>query len=772
MKNHLRIFSLLLACCALLLSSCETEDTEIENPPVEDSIVAESELANLIQRAAIEDRSFDDFIDLADCFSINLPFTVVINDVSLTINDENDYAAVIALIAKFNNKFDVELIYPIVITLNDFTQVVINAEEELIPFVAACLEMDQDIPCIEFVYPLSFSIFNIEFELIDTITIESNEALYLFIENLQAGVLVSLNFPVQMELQNGEIIELNSNAEIQAAIEAAELECNMMNQTEFGCYEFIIVDQGCDDDGNGEATFVLNIINAPENQQECAGLLPFSLTMHLTLEDAINGIIAPGILFNESVELASQTLYARFERIATGDFEIQPLELVVEACEGDADFSCFEDNLSDTLFRCVNSFNETAFFTLDFAVTFCEDETEFNVTYHTTEANAIVNQLAISNTESFSIESPFSDNIIYVRVTVTDNPDEFMIYPITLVVSNCNDDLCTEAELIGYLNQCVWNVEGPSEPYILQFEGGNVIAYLGNDSQARPLTTGTNIIESSGEEFPFFILDSFTDDFAPLNNVYEVGQCSEEQISVHTIDPGNIELVFTEMFRDCDTNCDNPGFLTDDLVIYMPFANEMVDLISDFEVNNPPAFFIEDRDGNPNCAAFFDGDSAAIPISDINNIVNGDAFAVSLWFQMANVNAGDLEKFIQKGSTDSEGFSIRVFDLNTPLCFSDNPPFNLWDDDWNNEVDVVWTNTDWHHLVITRSTDGNVQLWRDGVLRNSGTGMQVGNELDGFYYLGENFLGAMDDLRVYTRALNGNEIIQLYNLEADCFTCL
>jgi hypothetical protein len=107
-----------------------------------------------------------------------------------------------------------------------------------------------------------------------------------------------------------------------------------------------------------------------------------------------------------------------------------------------------------------------------------------------------------------------------------------------------------------------------------------------------------------------------------------------------------------------------------------------------------------------------------------------------------------------------------------PLCFSENPPFSIWDNDWNQEVDVTWTNTDWHHLVITKTSNYYVQLWRDGILRNSQEGLDIGLEALTTYNLGNNLIGNLDDLRVYKRVLNPNEINALYELEADCFTCL
>jgi hypothetical protein len=666
MKNYLQLCRFVFIVMAVLIVSCQKDGSIIENPPIEDSIEAGSVIATLIQRAAIEDRSFDDFIDLADCLSINLPLTITVNDISITINDENDYNDVLALLANFNNKYDLEIVFPIVITLNDYTQIVINAEEELIPYVIACQEQGEDIPCIKFVFPISFSIYNIAFELIDTLVINSNEELYLFIENIQAGTLVSLNYPVLMELQNGEIIEANNNIELQEAIEAAALDCDIVEQTDFTC-------------------------------------------------------------FNK-------------------------LDYVLEVC--------------------IDAYSEAAFFDLSSIISSCDTDNEFTISYHYTEQDAITNQNAIPNPEEYTLASPFKDNTIYILVSATSNPGDFIIYELILIVFNCNDEICNEESLNIYLSECKWATNG-SIPFVLDFNNGQITATLNENEQTGQYTTGTQIIISSGQEFTQYTINGFTGDFVVLNTTYEVGFCSEEYIAVHSINPED-SIAFTGMERDCDTGCDNPGIITNDLIIYIPFGEEAVELISGEQLNDEAITYTEDRAGNPNCAAAFTANGALIPITvtEENSLVTADAFSVSIWFQMANEDAGNLETFFQKGTTLNDGFSIGAYDLNTPLCFSENPPFSIWDNDWNQEVDVTWTNTDWHHLVITKTSNYYVQLWRDGILRNSQEGLDIGLEALTTYNLGNNLIGNLDDLRVYKRVLNPNEINALYELEADCFTCL
>ena len=228
--------------------------------------------------------------------------------------------------------------------------------------------------------------------------------------------------------------------------------------------------------------------------------------------------------------------------------------------------------------------------------------------------------------------------------------------------------------------------------------------------------------------------------------------------------------------QDC---CNNVGALLDDLVIYMPFANEARDLISgnyvsDWNNGTVDNVFVQDRAGNDTCAISFTGnDAITIPVTAQNQLAQGESFSISLWFKMQNTIGGDLELFFRKLGNATQGFNLGVFDLNTPLIF-DNLSTSLWDNDWNLEVDVEWENTDWHHLVVTIDNNNTIRLYRDGIERGviENSDFSVGSDPTSFFVMGEDFQGFLDDLRVYKKALSPNEISMLNALEADCFNCL
>lgn len=220
--------------------------------------------------------------------------------------------------------------------------------------------------------------------------------------------------------------------------------------------------------------------------------------------------------------------------------------------------------------------------------------------------------------------------------------------------------------------------------------------------------------------------------------------------------------------------CTNPGVLVDELSIYITFSNGIAQDLKGNGVSVPEDIaFTADREGNQNCAIVFNGTQFLhIPKTTNNAIVQGQAFSVSLWFRMQNTNNSDLEKLFAKGDVNGEGFQLSVKDLNAPM-FAAGSTVELFDTAWKADAALPVDTSNWHHLVVTVDTANNIRLYRDGELRNSqaSSNATIGNEaMD--YYIGSNFKGYLDDLRVYKKALSPAEVQVLFELEGDCNTCL
>ena len=235
MKSTIIFFKLkhfvYLSFLALMLTmSCQNEETEIINPSNEDIIEGESTAANLMLRMASNDGSEDNIVDYANCLEVVLPVTVTANGVTITIQSVADYSQLENILDAFTNDDDqVNITFPITVTLNNYTEIQITSQQELEELIDDCLgenEDDDDIECIDFVYPVSISIYNTDFQVINTVTINNDEALYNFLEDLDGPILASLDFPVTLITASGNTVIVNNNQELEVAISDADGTCD------------------------------------------------------------------------------------------------------------------------------------------------------------------------------------------------------------------------------------------------------------------------------------------------------------------------------------------------------------------------------------------------------------------------------------------------------------------------------------------------------------------------------------------------------------------
>ena len=512
--------------------------------------------------------------------------------------------------------------------------------------------------CVDFQYPISFIIYNANFQVVETVSIESDADLLTFMQGLAESdngvVLASLNFPVSLNYGNGTTVEVSNNLELEAALNAASDNCGDASSCDFDTVRDYLV--SCPQvptlNGHTPSFTYFEFFDSNELFTMYELDLPHSGTWDIAMiEGELHVFINFNGLENYNGEYVVMDCSDTTLVLQQGE---NTLILTKDCNNVDNPFECF-GSFDAEISLCDEMNDGTEVFDLTQAFVNCTTAAGIVVTYHQSETNAQASINAISNPTTYSNVSV--PQTIYVRVELIADGN-YQIFPIQLILENCD--------------------------------------------------------------------------------------------------------------------CDNPATLTDDLIIYMPFGNQAKDLVSGNEISNVANTFVEDRNGNPSCAIAFDGTNALyFPVSDQNQLVQGDSFSVSVWFKMQNDTADNFETLFQKGEAVTEGFQLSVYDINTPVFSDSSYGYGLWDQDWNQQVDVAWDNTDWHHLVVTVDANNTVRLYRDGVLRNTdeNSNINIGTSSLQNYILGAGFVGHLDDLRVYGKALNPNEISVLYNLPGDCYQC-
>ncbi|SHG91789.1 hypothetical protein [Flagellimonas flava] len=230
-----------LALMALTFTACQEEFEEVTGGTENETIQADSSTAQLIEKTSSNDGSFDNIVDSASCIALKFPYTVEVNGVMVTIDSKEDLHTIEDIFDEVDVDEDIlEIIFPITITLADFTEVVIENVEALRELAAQCKEGgdDDDIECIDFVYPITLYTFDINNQQTGQVTVESDEDMRKFFDGLEDNDLVSIEFPVTLKKFDGTEVVVDSNAELARALELAADECDEDDDDDFNDDDF------------------------------------------------------------------------------------------------------------------------------------------------------------------------------------------------------------------------------------------------------------------------------------------------------------------------------------------------------------------------------------------------------------------------------------------------------------------------------------------------------------------------------------------------------
>lgn len=223
------LFFLVVSSC--IFTSCRKEETILVQPPEDETLAANSNISELIKKMVSNDGSIDNIIDNANCFNVQLPVSVLANTTSITVNSEEDYTAVEDVFDTLDDDDDtLEIIFPITIILEDYSQETIANYTELATYASNCTGEnieDDDIECVYFQYPISLSIFNSNNEIIEVVTVNNDKSFYEFLSEIAQYDIVSGNFPIIVKLaSNGNSIEVQNFNQLQAILETNTFNCD------------------------------------------------------------------------------------------------------------------------------------------------------------------------------------------------------------------------------------------------------------------------------------------------------------------------------------------------------------------------------------------------------------------------------------------------------------------------------------------------------------------------------------------------------------------
>ena len=198
---------------SLVLFSCQKEESEFidENPT--ETITNDSALAKLLVNTSQNDGTIDDFIDGTSCSSIQFPYQIVINGQTVTIESVDDVTALSGTTSA------ITIVYPITVVFEDYSTLVVEDQAALNALAQACTAFENAISCIDVVYPITLFTYNSANEQTGTTAITSDAELFGFFTSLNPDDYVAIEYPISVVLADGTTLAINSNTELQNAIE-------------------------------------------------------------------------------------------------------------------------------------------------------------------------------------------------------------------------------------------------------------------------------------------------------------------------------------------------------------------------------------------------------------------------------------------------------------------------------------------------------------------------------------------------------------------------
>lgn len=176
-----------------------------------------------------------------------------------------------------------------------------------------------------------------------------------------------------------------------------------------------------------------------------------------------------------------------------------------------------------------------------------------------------------------------------------------------------------------------------------------------------------------------------------------------------------------------------------------------------------------DRFGNPESAYFFDGNDDYISVPDAEELRLTHNISISVWFKTDY--ALPYASLVCK-STPNEPRNGYVIDIDEQNRIRADL---MYDHSTATGVSLTsnsqLTDNKWHHVVVVYNGN-NAMLYIDNQLitsANYSRGMRANTEplLIGWdknnWKSHRHFYGSIDDIRIYNRALNGNEVRNLFN---------
>ncbi|MEP2937741.1 MAG: hypothetical protein ABJM06_03745 [Gilvibacter sp.] len=206
---------LILFVLSLFLSNCQKEETTLIDEQQDEAFTEDDVFKSLMLSITSHYAAFDDMIDKSSCFSIDFPYACYVNGYYVEYQEEEDLY--------FLEEDDViELVFPINLTFSNYDTATITSAEALTTFRNQCATgalYDQSVACIDAVYPMTMALFHEDTSVFETVSIDNDREMFLYLQDLNWRSRASMNYPVYVQVNNGEFIQILNNQEFKTVVQ-------------------------------------------------------------------------------------------------------------------------------------------------------------------------------------------------------------------------------------------------------------------------------------------------------------------------------------------------------------------------------------------------------------------------------------------------------------------------------------------------------------------------------------------------------------------------
>ena len=221
----------------MLVTSCQ-EGYEIVNEPDENTAFSSNDsIADLILKVSLKDGSFDNLIDNCSAISIRFPYTVQVRSELISLSSIEDLENFKQEYSHLRNAINIQ--YPVTATLSDYSVTVLSNKGDLQRIQNQYNNHieDDDIECIDFIYPLELNLYDTDFQKPDFIRVMNDRELHGILKTMN-DLIIEISYPILMEIADGTRVSVQNNKELENEIRNAMGTCDEGDEIEIAAGEY------------------------------------------------------------------------------------------------------------------------------------------------------------------------------------------------------------------------------------------------------------------------------------------------------------------------------------------------------------------------------------------------------------------------------------------------------------------------------------------------------------------------------------------------------